>query len=188
MSGEGHDAREPDSAEHSRREVLRIGAVAGAVAAGTLIFGANAPAYAAKTGKSISAASFRVALDGALVRKVQRVSFQRQVHAVLETPAGNSYTFEPLAFGDLDVLVSMSEAEATLTAWKAWFEQVRTASDSGDPRTLLVESLSADLSTVLRTWQLLVRPKRYERVVPEGKEAMIENRFLLRGSMGPSRP
>ena len=188
MSGEGHDARDPDAAGHSRREVLRIGAVAGAVAAGAVILGASAPAYAVARTKGGRAADFRVALDGVLVRKVQRVSFQRQVHAVLETPAGNGYSFEPLAFGDLDVLVAMSEAEATLPAWKAWFEQVRSAADIGEPRTLVVESLSQDLRAVLRTWQLLVRPKLFERVVPEGRESLIENRFLLRGSMGSSRP
>jgi hypothetical protein len=170
-----------------------MGAVVGAVAAGAVILGANAPAYAAGAPKGGLAAAFRASLDGVLVKRLKRVTFHRQVYAVLETPEGNTYTYLPLAFGDLDVTVAMgssdmSSSNGTLPAWMTWFDQVRTGADSGNPRTLVVEALSANRQSAIRTWQLLVRPKRFEASGPGTAETTAEHRFVLRGTMGSIRP
>lgn len=178
----------PSEPQHSRREVMRIGAAAAAVAAGAAIIGTSRPAFAAvvASAKPPLTRDFRVSVAGLAVPFAKRVTFLRQAYAAYETPVGNGYVYEAQAIGDLDVLIVVQRQ--TVPHLDAWFAAVRDGSDSNDPRELVVEALNPTQRIVLRTWRILARPKRYERgFAGTDEKKSTEWRYLLRGSLSASQ-
>ncbi|MCE9637023.1 MAG: hypothetical protein K8T90_15065 [Planctomycetes bacterium] len=182
----GHEAER----EFGRRDVMRLGVGAAAMIASVgLVVGKADDADAATLGPQplkLSANNFRVRIGGVELRNPRSASFQRQLHAALEEPDGNRYTYTPQSAGDLDVVIAIPIMEvASVAVLDLWFDAYVSGSDAGSTRELAVEGTRGTGSgtATLRTWRAMVRPMRRESVPGVANATVALVRYTLRGTL-----